>query len=201
MLLLSEGKPLPTKDEMLHFLDSLAVAPHIAIDTEADYKVDPLLHLGFSMAYSSIGMYFPVGHLEQDANIDEEVFKIAMEVMATARLRVFQHAGHDLDVLEEGYNNYLWDKPFVCTMIMAHMIDENIISKSLDHLHKTFVSGGVGKIRHPLMQQIIDTMGWRFVPVYLMNEYGTQDAVATSQLFLELEPLYKIQFGRLYNEG
>jgi DNA polymerase I-like protein with 3'-5' exonuclease and polymerase domains len=178
-------------------LNSIPAFPHIAVDTEGDFKFDPPLFLGFSVAYKTTGYYVPVGHFkEPDANVDEDVLELAMKKIEEAPLRVFQHAGHDLMVLDQlGYP--MWDKPFACTMIMAHMINENLPSKSLDSLHKTF-TGGVGKIRHPVMQQIIDTLGWSSVPVYLMNEYGTQDAVATSELFLELEPRYVEQFGPLY---
>jgi DNA polymerase I-like protein with 3'-5' exonuclease and polymerase domains len=165
------------------------------VDTESDHEID--LFLGLSLAVAGYGMYFPIGHLEEDVNIDDEVYECAIDTIKNHRLRVFQNAGYDLMVFEK--LGVKLDGPFACTMIMAHMVDENLPSKSLDSLHKVFVPNGVGKIRHPLMQHIIDTMGWRYVPVYLMNEYGTQDAVATSELFMVLAPLFEAQFGEMFS--
>lgn len=170
--------------------------PHIGVDTESDFTLDPPLFLGFSLAFGSQGMYFPVAHME-DGNVDSDIIELGMKIISENPLRVFQNAGHDLQVLDD-LGCPMWDKPFACTMIMAHMIDENIISKDLDTLHKMF-TGGKGKLRDPVMQQIIDTMGWRYVPIQLMAEYGAQDAIAASELFIELEPIYKNQFGDLYD--
>lgn len=196
LLNLSIGKEIPSREWYIDFLEIARCTRHIAVDTEKDYKVDPPLFLGFSIAFPGAGTYFPVGHLEQGVNIDEDLFHLAMKTIQNNKIRVFQHAGHDLIELEElGYP--MWHIPYACTMVMAHMIDENLLSKSLDSLHKHF-TGGVGKIRDPLMQDTIDTMGWRYVPTMLMMEYGTQDAVATSELFEILEPLYIEQFGPLY---
>lgn len=195
----SLGPPIPTKDEMLHFLDMVPYFPHVAVDTEGDFKLEPNLFLGFSLAFLKTGMYFPVAHMEAEANIDSEVLEKAMKVVDANPLRVMHHAGHDLKEIEKiGYS--MWDKPYACTMIMCHMINENLPNKSLDNMHKHY-TGGEGKDRPEVMQSIINTMGWRYIPAQLMSIYATQDAVACSELFVSIKDNYIEQFGELYEAG
>ena len=196
MLELEGGKPVPTKGQMMGFLEIMQGTSHIGVDTESDPDTD--LFLGFSIACGEVGMYFPVGHLEADANIDDEVYDYSMNVIDKHELRVFQHAGYDLSRYEHKLGIPLQGR-FVCTMTMAHMINENLVSKSLDSLHKHYVKNGTGKEMPELMKNIIKQMGWRYVPAQLMTVYGTQDAVAASQLFLALKPLYTAQFGELFS--
>lgn len=194
MIELDIGESCPTHDERLDFINLLGKMRFAAVDTEKDPET--LQFLGMSVAFPGMGMYFPVGHMEKDANIEIPTLELLMKTIRDIPLRVFQHAGHDLMEFQE-LDFPLQDLPFACTMIMAHMIDENVISKSLDHLHKTY-TGGVGKIKHPVMEHITSKVGWRFVPVALMNQYGKQDAVATCELFCAVEPLWEKQYGPLY---
>lgn len=197
MINLKIGRPVAPKEEMLSFIRYFQFFEHLAVDTESDPETG--IKLGISCAYApaNLGTYFPIGHLEEGANIDDEVFEKLIIGIDKSKLRVFQHAAHDLDIFEQ--LGYPLNGRFADTMIMAHMIDENVPNKGLDYLHKLYV-GGEGKDRHNLMQQYIDTMGWLYVPVQLMNVYATQDAVATSELYVELEPLFVKQFGVLFNE-
>jgi len=162
---------------------------YIAIDTEG---YAPNL-LGFSVAHPALAsMYFPLGHKE-NCNIDTEVQEFAQHVFTTVPYRIFHNAGHDLIALP-----YLFDLPFICTMIMGHMVDENVPSKGLDYQHK-FHCDGDGKQRDPLMQSIIDTMGWEYVPYALIYEYATRDALITVELFLTLKKKYEEQFGPIWS--
>lgn len=138
-------------------------------------------------------MYYPLGHIE-DVNIDEEVHEALKETLKSVRFRIFHNAAHDLIALPD-----LFDLPFICTMIMGHMVDENVMSKALDYMHR-YYCGGTGKIMHPLMKSIIETMGWYHVPFQLVNEYGDNDAVITMELFLALLPKYEEQFGPLWSD-
>jgi DNA polymerase I-like protein with 3'-5' exonuclease and polymerase domains len=160
----------------------------LAVDTEG-YAPK---HLGTSVATPTLhSMYFPLNHKE-DVNIDEEVKSFLDHVLAAVPYRIFHHAGHDITILPD-----LWDKPFICTMIMAHMVDENVMSKGLDYLHKVYC-GGEGKQRDPSMQYVIDTLGWEYVPFELMNLYASNDAKITMELYLTLLPLYEAQFGPMW---
>lgn len=174
---------------MLQFLENCQIFEYLAVDTEG-YAPNPL---GISLANPALeSMYFPIGHME-DVNIDEEIREVLDVLLRTVPVRIFHHAGHDLMVLRD-----LFDLPFVCTMIIAHMVDENLYNKSLDAVHKAYC-GGEGKQMHPLMASIIKTMGWEYVPIELMNEYADNDALITMESFIKLKPLYEAQFGPLWS--
>lgn len=84
-------------------------------------------------------------------------------------------------------------------MVGGHMVDENVISKGLDWMHKTYV-GEPGKERPALMQSIINSMGWDWVPYSLIYPYASLDALSTMRLFLKIKPLFEEQFGPLWSE-
>jgi hypothetical protein len=173
-------------------LESCLHFKYLAVDTEG-YVEQGLL--GISIANPLLqSMYFPISHKEA-VNIDEETHKLLQHVLKTVQYRIMHHAGHDIIALP-----YLFDLPFICTMIMGHMVDENIMSKGLDFMHK-FHCGGEGKNRHPLMDSIIHSMGWYYVPFYLMNEYADNDALITMELFLKLLPRYEEEFGPLWSNN
>jgi hypothetical protein len=173
---------------MFQHLENCSTFKYLAVDTEGFAPN----YLGISVAHPGMtGMYFPIGQKEP-VNIDEELKEKLFLVLKKVPYRVFHHAGHDLTVLPE-----LFDLPFVCTMIMGHMVDENVISKGLDWMHKTYC-GGEGKQMDPLMKQIISTMGWDYVPYHLISHYAATDAVITMELFIALLPLYEEQFGPLW---
>lgn len=176
---------------MVSLLERCLAFKYIAVDTEG-YVEKGLL--GISIANPLLeSMYFPIGHKE-DVNIDDEVHKLLKETLMAIPYRIMHNAGHDIIALP-----YLFDLPFVCTMIMGHMIQENIFSKGLDFMHK-FYCGGEGKQMPPLMKSIIDTWGWEYVPFELMNLYGDNDALITMELFLALLPKYEEEFGPLWTD-
>lgn len=149
--------------------------------------------LGLSIAHPMLdAMYFPLGHKE-DVNIDEETKTYMETVLKDVPYRVFHHAGHDTISLP-----YLFDLPFFCTMIGVHMVNENLASKSLDYVHKE-LCGGEGKKRPDVMQSIISTMGWEYVPYAMMYEYASWDARITMEVFLKILPEFEEQFGPLWS--
>jgi DNA polymerase I-like protein with 3'-5' exonuclease and polymerase domains len=148
------------------------------VDSEKDPEVD--LFLGISVGFGVTGMYFPFNHMEEDVNIDDETHDLLWQVLASTPLRVIHNAAYDLNEFAKlGYD--FWHLPFACTMIMAHMVDENVPNKGLDYLSKLYC-GNSGKQRPELMQSFIDSFGWRYVPVQLMDEYASEDAVLHWQL-------------------
>jgi DNA polymerase I-like protein with 3'-5' exonuclease and polymerase domains len=185
---------LPSSEDYLRFLSYLETVSHIAVDTEKDPITDRFL--GFAIAYLKLGMYFPIGHLEE-GNINEEIYIATAKLLQNHKLRVFQNASHDLQDFED--LGLPLNGRFADVMVLANMIDENIVSKKLDYLHKYFCNGE-GKRMHPLMANIIKTMGWQYVPLQLMYDYCMQDAVATSEIFDMIEPMYVEQFGPLFQE-
>lgn len=170
---------------MHQFLENCLTFKYISVDTEGNL-------LGISIATPALqSMYFPIGHI-QNVNVDEETKREIYRILVTVPYRIMHHAGHDIRILPE-----IEKLPFVCTMIMAHMVDENVLSKGLDYLHKYYCKGE-GKQKHPLMDSIIKTMGWEYVPIELMNEYADNDALITMELFIALLPLFEAQFGSLW---
>jgi DNA polymerase I-like protein with 3'-5' exonuclease and polymerase domains len=174
---------------MLNHLDHCLTFKYIAVDTEGFVEQGLL---GVSIAHPLDSMYFPLGHRE-DVNVDEEIRSKIREVLTKIPYRVFHNAGHDLMALP-----YLFDLPFVCTMIMGHMVDENVMSKSLDYMHK-YYCGGEGKIKNPLMESLAKAGRWYEIPFELVNDYATNDAKITMELFLKLLPEYEAQFGELWS--
>lgn len=174
-------------------MDNCLIFDYIAVDTEG-YAPNPL---GISIAHPALySYYYPINHKE-DVNIDQEIHDYLFHTLRTARYRIFHNAAHDaVEILPE-----LKDLPFICTMIVGHMVDENVISKSLDWLHKTYCpdSKHVGKMLSPVMKSIIETHGWEWVPFEMMNEYADNDARITMELFLALKPLYEEQFGPFWS--
>ena len=171
-------------------MDRCSGFKYLAVDTEG-YVEQGLL--GVSIANPLLeSMYFPLGHRE-DVNVDQEVFETINQVLQMVPYRIMHNASHDLMAMPG-----LFDLPFICTMIMGHMVDENVMSKSLDFMHKHHC-GGEGKIMNPLMASIIKTMGWYHVPFELMNEYADNDAKITMELFMKLLPEYEAQFGPLWS--
>lgn len=172
-------------------LESCLTFKYISVDTEG-YAPNIL---GLSIANPALhSMYFPLGHKE-NVNVDEEVKKAIQHCLQRVPYRIMHHAGHDIIALPE-----IADLPFVCTMIMGHMVDENLMSKGLDYMHK-FYCGKEGKQMDSLMASIIKTMGWEYVPYALMYWYATNDALITMELFLTLLPLYEAQFGPLWSSS
>lgn len=171
-------------------LEVCSTFKYLAVDTEG-YAPNIL---GISIAHPGLNsMYFPVGHKE-NVNIDKETSTFLQNVLKTVPYRIFHNAGHDIASLP-----YLWNLPFICTMIMGHMVDENLISKSLDWMVKTYCPELEGKKRPELMQSIIHNMGWEYVPYALMYGYATQDAMITMGLFQKIKPLYEAQFGPIWS--
>jgi hypothetical protein len=171
-------------------LESCSQYKYLAVDTEG--YIDQGI-LGISVANPVLeSMYFPLLHKE-DVNIDDETHTYLKHVLTSVPYRIFHNAAHDTEALP-----YLFDLPFICTMIMGHMVDENVMSKSLDWLYKTYCNKDGGKEMDPLMRSIIDTMGWYYVPYMLMYDYARVDAAITMELFLQLLPRYEEQFGPLW---
>ena len=179
---------------------------YLATDTEgwrkgSIYKVQDKKHvspglLGISIALPTLhSMYFPLNHQFEDVNISKEVLELLIEVLVKVKYRIFHNAAHDLYSLLDYVD--LRELPFLDTMIVGHMVDENLYSKKLDDMHK-YYCGGSGKDRDPMMQSIIDTMGWYMVPFGWINRYASTDAQITMELAQTLIPKYTEQFGPLW---
>src|SRR5258708_2472473 len=81
--------------------------------------------------------------------------------------------------------------PWYDTMLMVHMINENLSDKSLDSCSKFY--GGEGKAKSDVQRSIERNFGWEFVPVWMMSEYSEIDALRTLELFERVLPEFNRQ--------
>ena len=140
--------------------------------------------------------YYPIRHrlaggdLDPD-NMTEEVYKQVKEVVENAPLVVFHNAKFDLVSLEtlDIYRRL----DFVCTLILAHLIDENRpASKSLDNCTKYYL-GYYGKEKSDVLEVFIKHFGWDKIPAAMMDRYAEVDARVTLELYEKL--IKKVDFG------
>lgn len=177
-----------TREDLL----SILRAPWIAVDTESN-GLDNRFHPEHKTMGISVwapgwkeGKYFPFNHRYGNLNLELiPVFKALIE--DPSRPSVFHNAKHDIQALRffgiEVPQNY-YD-----TMLMTHFIREELPSKSLDYVSKTY--GGDPKNRGKVMQQIIDRFGWGNIPVEFMTPYASNDAKITGELFEKLLPSFR----------
>jgi DNA polymerase I-like protein with 3'-5' exonuclease and polymerase domains len=191
----------------IRHLENCLEFDYISVDSEgwprgATYEVNKkkLISpgiLGVSIALPTLDtMYFPLNHTFEDVNISPIVRSLLIDVLKSVKYRIFHHAAHDLYSMLELVD--MRELLFLDTMILAHMVDENFYSKQLDALHKHYCKGS-GKDRDPMMQGIIDAVGWYMIPFELVNRYASVDSQITMELAQTLIPLYTEQFGPLWS--
>lgn len=172
--------PFDSVIDILKFTDT-----PVAVDTECDPETDTVL--GISMACESYADYLPVADSEV-TNLKPKHLTTLLDILHNKTL-VFHNAGFDILKLEP--LGFIESNVWYDTMLMAHWIDENKLSYSLDSVSREY--GGLPKNRSKIMQLIIDTDGWVAVPYKLIREYSTNDAFITLELFNKLLPLFQAQ--------
>lgn len=198
MIRVEGGEDPATFDERLEFFTKLATADYAAVDTESNPITGNIIGMSIGLPDGS-GLYLPIGHThEKEVNLDREEIETFIKSLNVRQFVIMHNAAHDLGVFER-YGSPITTR-FVDTMIMAHMVDENVPSKALDYLHKHYTKGS-GKDKPPLMKALTDANMWHLVPVHLMTRYAKQDAIATVELFQALYKSYKRQFGKLFSNG
>lgn len=161
------------------FIELAYEARIIAVDTEG-FLGQTIWGVSIAFRTNPNGLlsdYFAFNHKEENLSTGQQ--EILKKLIQEHPRIVLHNAKHDLKAFEMlGINR---TKRFFDTMIMAHMVDENIPNKSLDYLTKYF---GVSNKKMPDgMKQIIDSLGWEYVPLPTMREYAAQDTVSTLELF------------------
>lgn len=128
--------------------------------------------------------YFPVRH-DKD-NVDEGTKERLFSVIASRPAVTFHNAKFDTVSLKTvGYqHSYI---RYYCTMLMTHMLNENI-PKGLDWLVKNELKRP-GKVKPPEWQMMYTIYGWspRF-PAHIMALYATGDSEETYRLLERLYP-------------
>lgn len=132
------------------------------------------------------GKYFPFNH--RYGNCEPEllpVFKALIE--DPNRPTVYHNAKHDIQALR--YFGIEVPNTYYDTMLMIHFLREELPSKALDYVSKTY--GGDPKNRGKVMQKVIDQFGWGSIPVEMMTPYASNDAKITGELFEKLLPSFR----------
>jgi DNA polymerase I - 3''-5'' exonuclease and polymerase domains len=175
------------------FLSYALLCNTMAIDTETNGK-DIRDGRGFCIGISAaINMndtyyssYFPVAHTK--GNIDTWTKDLLFNLIRTRERIIFHAAKFDTISLETaGYN--LGYTRWYCTMMMAHMLNENV-PKGLDWLAKNELKEP-GKHKPPEWEVMFKIYGWSpDFPAKIMGMYAGEDAVLTLKLFERLYPYF-----------
>jgi DNA polymerase-1 len=180
------------------FLDEAFLADVISVDTEAngqDIRDGRGFAIGVSVAFRDLtgniqSAYFPFRHRFGD-NIDKSyIAKLKMLFNAPDIILVFHNAKFDLVSLAT-LGISVPDR-FYDTMLMAHMVNENWVSKALDWLGLALLKKG--KSGQDKVKAFADAEGgWDGVPVSIMSKYARIDAERTLELYEYLCPEFHKQ--------
>jgi DNA polymerase-1 len=181
----------PSDEEFNLFVKEASEVSFIAVDTETtgkEYDIrDGSGHaLGLSIAYRRgtevISGYFPFRHYNGENYSDERLAKVK-DLIENSGAIIFHNSKFDLVSLRTlgiSVPGLFYD-----TMLMAHMLDENLLSKQLDVLAKTMLNDP-GKVRSPEMRTFLEFAGWKQIYPELIAEYAAHDADITLRLFEHL---------------
>lgn len=185
--------PYISEDIFYKHLKLIEETPFVAVDTEGTLNHPHSQTWGISTSAQGISEYFAFNHKFENMgkNLPREWLPKLKHVLENHKgALIFHNAKHDLRALRSAGINYTG--PFYDTMIMAHMVQENWVSKKLDYLSRKF--GGEPKRNEEVMQAIIDGFGWEFIPVDIIRPYGANDAYITEMLFWQLRDLFFEQY-------
>lgn len=167
-------------------------ADNLIIDTEGTLTHPHSETWGLSYSSEGQGEYFAFSH-GIGQNLPIEWLPEVREVVNNAPVVTMHHAKHDLRALRNlGINRF--NKPFICTMNMAHMTNENRFTTELGPLSQSY--GGDHKDMSPAMKRIINGFGYAFIPVEMWLNYAANDAAITEYPVLEnIYQEYQEQYG------
>jgi DNA polymerase-1 len=180
---------LPTEAEIYEHLERMARAPYLTIDTEGELTHPFSRTWGFSYSVNGVSEYFPFYHISGD-NLDLRYLDMFRKVITGHKCLVFHHAKHDLRALRSLGINCRGQK-FYCTMLMSHMVNENLFAQSLNAVSLHY--GGSPKDMDDAMAEIIKRMGWPYVPSWMFRHYAGNDALITAEAFHAILPEFQAQ--------
>lgn len=160
----------------------------LAVDTETngkDIRDGRGYAIGVSTSYlDTFGYhnhYFPFRHTLGD-NYDPSILARLKEVVEAAPKVVFHNAKFDLVSLRTLGIDY-FGRDWYCTMVMAHLINENWPrSKSLDSCAAAYLGEGFRKLKTDELDTIAKSFGWDMIPVSVMRPYAEMDTELTYRL-------------------
>lgn len=165
-------------------IEAMQQAEILGVDTEStgkDYIKDGRHYLtGISVAYrfgpiGIISAYFPIRHPE--GNLEKHEVEILKGVLESKPL-VLHNLKFDLHSLATAGikpTGKLYD-----TVTIAHMLNEELLSKELNFLAKKFLNDEKKKDK---VTEWTNLFGYEAVPVHVMEEYACHDAELALMLF------------------
>lgn len=166
-----------TEEVFNKHLQAMRETPYLTVDTEGTLN-HPFSET-WGLSTTVLGPeYFAFNHMLGE-NLPRSWFPKLKETVENHPCLVMHHAKHDLRALRSMGINFTGK--FYCTMLMSHLIDENVFSQSLDSVSRYY--GGQPKEMPDLAKQIIKSHGWKYIPVELMRSYAGHDAFITDELF------------------
>ncbi len=176
--------------DISEFLKAAKYAPVISVDTETnayDIRDGRGFCMGTSIAFGFNDQlvhstYFPFRH-KHGVNYQHFILDQVKDLIETHDAVVFHNAKFDLVSLNSlGINR---TGLFYDTMLMAHMVNENLLSKSLDFCSRWFLKEK-GKDKADALDMFIKASGWENVPAIAMFDYACRDAELTLALYYHL---------------
>lgn len=175
--------------------------PVIALDTETngqDIRDGRGYCYGISLATripggNTVSVYLPFRHPSGPDGISHNYGAVELEQLKEAIENytghlVFHNAKFDLESLRT--LGIIYTGKFYCTMLMTHLINENIpYNKGLDSCGKYYLNDP-GKKQSPLFLGWIKVYGWAGMLARIVYEYAAYDADLTYRLWEHLFPIF-----------
>lgn len=169
-------------------LNLMRDSQYLIIDTEGTLTHPHSETWGLSACVYGQSAYYPFRH-GYGQNLPISMLGPIKEVIEGHPCIVYHHAKHDIRALR---NLGIYPKgKFYCTMLMAHLTDENRYSYELGPLSTSY--GGQPKNMSTTMKAIVDGFGYHMVPVDMWLDYAENDAYITEELFFNLLPDFREQ--------
>lgn len=129
--------------------------------------------------------YFPFRHPRD--NLDFSYLNELKRLIEHGNKTItMQFARHDIRALRTFGIETPFD--FECTMLIAHSVDENLYSYSLDSLARGLGYDGKAKDKH--FENVIKVMGWGNIPPSFSAEYAATDASLLRPIINEYRARY-----------
>jgi DNA polymerase-1 len=186
-----------THSEFSAALEWAAKAPELIIDIETNGRdircpdLNPVVQ-GIAVAFNTpaglFSEYYSFGHIIAGANLPAEwlprLGRVISEHPRVVGHNILKFDEYGLGLLGIKLQGRVYD-----TMLMAHLINENIWDFSLDALGTYFKCGN--KVDSETMKQAKKSGLWAYIPINELRKYAAQDAVLTYKIYKVIEPVFR----------
>ena len=173
---------LATDEDMPWILGMLDQAEDISVDTETsglnvrdgrDYL------MGVCADIPGLATYIPFRH--PTSNVGWRWLDPLNEILSSKDL-IWHHRKFDMHSFQTtGIDPLQWRGKQYCTMILAHMYNEEVYSLELDALAKLYLPG-MSKFKKDEVHGFAKAVGYENIPAEMYRDYGPVDAHITRRL-------------------